>query len=774
MSFKLAYLLFFLSGVAGLIYEVVWSRLLVLVFGSTTNSIVAVISAFLGGLAIGSLISGKIADRLSFAKLIKTYSWLELFIGLSAGATLLIIPVIKNFYSVLSDGTQITPGILAVKFALTILVLIIPTTLMGATLPILARFLEGQYKSTTRSLSYLYAVNTLGGVVGVVLSAFILIELFGLVSTLLIGVLLNVLISALAGRIAARGLKTISRENLKSNFSALFSLNNVLVISLFGVSGLVSIAYEILWTRIFTPTLGTFIYAFASVLAIYLLGIALGSLVWDKFKTLVGGRNMAFAICELAIGLFALLTVILTSRYFGQMFGADENILYQAREAAFNRRQLIVLMIIPATLFMGLTFPAVVDLLDKKRLYGSTVGLAYFANTVGSICGGFFASFFIIPKIGSSQGVIFLAAINLVIAAIFIFKEQEARQYLKLSATLTLVVAVVLWGWLYSSRGNFYTSINQARIDWAKKNNVSWVFKEDQVASVLAFADTSGNHNLFIDGIPTTTKVRETKLMAHIPIFLHPDPKNILVIAFGMGSTFRSSLTHNIEADVVELVPSVPPLMSLFYPDADEVLKNPKGAVIINDGRNYVFLTREKYDVVTIDPPPPFNAAGTTLLYSREFYEDISKKLKEGGVVSQWVWFGSRDDDIAMVTKSFVEVFPYVLAIHAPESRGRGGMFLEGSFSPIVIDRDKIEKRLNENPRARMDLSESFSDFSISELEELVFANREDLVRWTQGVNAVSDQYPQTEYFILRHKFTKREDVFKNSIDSLFAKRESD
>ena len=181
---KIIYVLFFLSGTAGLIYEIVWSRLLILVFGSTTNSIVAVISAFLGGLAIGSLIFGKIADNISSQKLIKTYAFLELAIGLTAALTLILIPGVKTVYANFSDGSSQSLGLIFVKFFFSISVLIVPTILMGATLPILVNFIKSQNKKVDQSVSILYAVNTFGAVLGVLLSAFILIELLGLANTL--------------------------------------------------------------------------------------------------------------------------------------------------------------------------------------------------------------------------------------------------------------------------------------------------------------------------------------------------------------------------------------------------------------------------------------------------------------------------------------------------------------------------------------------------------------------------------------------------------------
>lgn len=733
---RIIYLLFFFSGAAGLIYEIVWGRLLVLIFGSTTNSIVAVISAFLGGLAIGSLIFGQIADRLPAKKLIKTYSLLEIGIGLSAAATLVLLEVIKSIYANFSDGSSVTLGLLLFKFALTILVLSVPTILMGATLPILVRFAQSQNQSQGKSVSLLYAINTLGGVAGVLVCAFILIEIFGLQNSLLAAVAINLTIGAFASLIIAsdKNLKIKKVQNLQ--IGQIITPDKLIVLIAFFLSGLISIAYEVLWSRIFTPTIGTLIYAFATVLAIYILGIGIGSLVYEQFAKVIKGKNLAFAICEAGIGIFAIASVILTHKF------------------AIDNGFRIAAIILPATILMGLTFPVVVALLKNEKHTGKIVGASYFANTAGSITGGFLASFLFIPIFGSSPSVIILASANLIIALIFILKEKP--MFLKNVSLITVLVFITFGFWLLYFKGDRLTQYTtDLQILTAKINKLQYEFIEDEVASVFAFRDPKNNdQGLFIDGVSTTARVSETRFMAHIPIALHTNPQKVLVIAFGMGTTFRSSLAQNLETDAIELVPSVPPLMHYFHPDAKEVLADPRGKVIINDGRNYAFLTDKKYDIVTIDPPPPFNAAGTTVLHSKEFYTDLVKILEPGGIVSQWIYYnGSQEDDIAMAVKSFLDVFPHVLAFQKTGSVG--GIFLQGSASPLDPKRVNL---LFEDPQAVKDLEEvievkpglSLKDHVTIEL----IGDRQSLSKKFANSPSVSDKHPRTEYFKLRHKFT--------------------
>jgi len=738
---KIIYLLFFLSGAAGLIYEIVWIRYLVLIFGSTTNSIVAVIAAFLGGLAIGSLTFGKFVDNSNGKKLLKVYSNLEILIGLFSLLTLFLIPQIKNIYALFSDGSSQDFVLLFIKFLFTILVLIIPTFLMGATLPTLTKHLNLLKNRPQNAVSILYAVNTFGAVLGVLLSAFILIELFGLKTTLIFAALINFLIGAVAKTIKVPEIKSTIKINSQTDFLKLLTPKTSTVILAFSLSGLISIAYEVLWTRILTPTVGTVVYAFSEILALYLLGIAIGSLFYKNYAKIIKSNFLAFAFCEFAIGFFALGTVYLTSN-----------------QIAINKNLMVLVVLLPATIFMGLTFPAVIALIAKKEHLGKLVGLSYFANTIGSIAGGFLTSFFFLPKIGSSQSVILLSILNFLIAALFVSKEQKSK--FKIPVFTLTIIMLIFTAWLFGfKRNSLNENVTQWRINWAQEKGINYLFEEDEVASVFAYRDEKNlDQNLFLDGVPTTGRVGETKLMAHIPILLHRNPKDVLVIAFGMGTTFRSSLTHDIPTDVVELVPSVIDAFTLFHTDSNEVLSNPKGKIIINDGRNYVFLTKKKYDIVTIDPPPPFNAAGTTVLYSIDFYAEIAKKLRPGGIVSQWIWFGSRQDDISMAIKSFTEVFPHVLVFKSPQSTG--GLFLEGSFEQIKMDEIKFSNFRSSSKPAK-DLAEIYQDFTINEIPTLLIGDREDLTRLIQKAKPITDNEPNTEYFLLRKTFTNSPDLTK-------------
>lgn len=729
--------LFFASGAAGLMYEVVWVRMLVLVFGNTTHSIVAVISAFLGGLAVGSILSGRFSDGKDGKSLLRAYAWLEGLVGVSAAAVTLLLPSVMPLYARLATGSDITIGILLFKFASSVGLLLIPTILMGATLPVLVNFFQSQYpQALDRTVGKLYAINTLGAVLGVALTGFMFLELVGLAGSIAIAASLNILI-ALVVRflLEGRSFSPTARPEL-SHADAAPWRSRFIIIAM-GLSGLFAIAYQVLWTRILTPTTGTFVYAFSAILVLYLLGIAVGSFAYTWLLGRFARRDIFFSLSQLGIGFFAMGSVYLTSIH-----------------ADISRLWLVLGVILPATLCMGVSFPAGIALLKDRGGAGRTVGLAYFSNTLGSIAGGALAGFVLIPRVGSSAGIVLVSLWSIGLALLLLLAGLRTYPRRLFAAYGVLVLLVLGFdSWVFAFKRAFLVeSSTRGRIQTAQAGKYPYRFTEDEVASVFAFHDpATGEQNLFVDGVPITNIGPETRLMAHLPIALHRHPERMAVIAFGMGSTFRSAMLHqDIRVDAVELSRAVVGMFPIFFPDAASVRGDPRGTVIINDGRNHVLLTDTKYDVVTIDPPPPFNAAGTTILYSEDFYQQLSGALAPGGLVSQWVYFGSRQDDTAMVVKSFVDVFPYVMVFRSPG--GVAGIYLIGSYEPLRIDPLRMRSVFASRAVVR-DLAEVGSIIRPWDIPRMVIGDGSDMRRFAVGYPPVTDDRPRTEYFLLRHYF---------------------
>lgn len=756
---KLLTFFFFLSGFSGLVYEIIWSRQLLLIFGSTTNSVVAVTAAFMAGLALGSAVFGRLSAKKFNA--LKVYAFLEAATGLSAISTLatfsLINTVFGSFYTNLSSNLILLEGI---KFLLTFIALLPATFSMGATLPTIVKYFNERDVNSIFDISRLYAFNTLGAVVGVLLSAFVFIELFGLSHSLMVGFAINIFIAIsafiISGNKSTKVIAKYSENNkaLSKKTSVKINSENLFILVTYGVSGFISLSYEILWTRMLTPSTGTYVYSFASILAMFLLGIAIGSWLYEKGFSDIKKQYFLFALTQIGVGIVAFLSVIVNTKVI-------------TLRAAY-----VLPTILPGTIFMGVMFPIVVKMIKNKNGSEAT-GLVYSINTVGSILGSLSASFLIIPKIGTAKGILILSIVNLLIALIYFLKERtNGIKFKYLTFAFTVLLILLPLSYLKKSPLKLLDAKSQNDIDQLlQTGNYKVVFLEDEVNSVLGISQINGDSKyLILDGVSTTSIVPETSIMAHLPILLKDNPKDVLVIAFGMGTTFHSALTHKgVNVDAVELSPSVPKLMYLFQSTAHEDLANPRGKVIINDGRNYVRLTNKKYDVIICDPPPPVNASGTTVLYSKNFYQDSRKILKEGGIFASWIFGETGEDDLNMLFKSFYENFKYVRVL---KSITVPGYLLLGSDKEIVWNSKELESKFIESG-ALDDLNKftQESEFgnqqpiSAQEIDNLLIRNDNYIRKSIENVNPVTDDHPNTEYFFIRRTLPAIKSFIKKTLN---------
>lgn len=718
---KLIYLLFGLSGAIGLLYQVVWSRKLLLLFGNTTHSLVTVLAVFMAGLSIGSIVFGYLADKNS--RTIRLWGFLEILIGLSAIFFLLALPIVRQIYA---------PAGSIIKFFAASILLLPATIFMGGTLPVLVKAFISKKKEILSDTSKLYSSNTLGAFLGTLLTGFILIELVGLNNSVILGALVNIAIGIFAIKFLTNQKPKNEEPKTQKTMVSVKTYNAGAIgftLFVFFLSGAISFSYEILWTRMLIASLGTFTYAFSLILATILAGIALGALLASRFEK-VTQRLFLFGILQIGIGTFAVLSLVVLS--------FDISVHDVAK---------LLIILTPTSIFMGMTFPTVTSIFRDPKKTGFNVGRAYAVNTAGSIVGPIVTGFLLIPLIGTTDTLISLALINILAGALLFY--YEGKPYAKAAFFPLLIIAAILW----TSTNKpllFIENSLKNRVSIYQKNNWKWQLFEDEVATTLSFAgDSHSEKGLVIDGVQTTSLTTETKLLAHLPLLLHPNPKDLLVIAFGMGTTYRSALMYDqVNVDAVELVPSVPKHFTLFYDDAEEVLKNPRGKIIINDGRNYVLFTKKKYDVVVVDPPPPINAAGTTVLYSKEFYQDSKNVLKEGGIFVQWFWYGAQESDFRMLFAAMQQVFPHIKVAVSPMSLG---VYFLASDQEINIDKDLLEQRLTE--KVLSDLNEwEKVPYDVQKILKLFVGDELTVKSFIKDSAPLTDNNPNTEYFMIRQR----------------------
>ncbi len=743
---------FFLSGASSLIDEVVWLRLAMARFGVTTPLVSIVLSVFMAGLALGSWGAGRLARRgegLGPARSLRLYALAELLIGLSA----LVVPwELEWGRRMLASATGTEAGVAwastswyAASGAIVVLALLPFCACMGATFPLAMSALRGASGAAgERSFSYLYLANVAGACAGTLASAFVLIELLGFRRTLLVAALLNALVCA-GALVLSRGpafrsdapARTVEKARAveKGGRAAALTLSGTGTLTLLFLTGLSSLAMEVIWIRQFTPYLGPLVYSFALVLAIYLASTALGSSLYRRGFAAAGAEpHGAWPMVLLAAGASSALPLL----------GADPRIplgdpLVQGtmsfgRLAAGALR--LALGIAPFCAALGFLTPLLVDRWaagDPER-----TGRAYAVNVLGCIAGPLLAGFLLLPLAGERWSLLLLALLLVAAAAPAAMRAVPGARGATRSAPRSAPAVAGALGLVLLF---LVTRDTEALYPGAR-------IRRDYTATVIA-ADDGMDKHLLINGYGITSLTPITKMMAHLPMaFLTAPPRSALALCFGMGTSFRSLLSWDVPTTAVELVPSVPSLFGYFHADGERLLRSPLARVVIDDGRRFLEREPAQYDVITVDPPPPVEAAGSSLLYSRDFYVLLRRRLQPGGVVQQWLPWGDPET-VSSMAKALREAFPHVRVFGSVEG---WGMHFLASASPIprVTARD-LAARLP--PHASSDLVE-WGPYGSAEMQfEKVLRQEmpvESLIALDPQAPVLEDDRPVNEYYLLR------------------------
>ena len=493
-----------------------------------------------------------------------------------------------------------------------------------------------------------------------------------------------------------------------------------LIASILFATGFISMAMEVVWTRAFTPVLRTTIYSFALLLAVYLLATSCGSLLYRRHLARGGARPISELIAIMSACVF--LPILLNDPRF-----------LMSRPAVITRT---LLSIVPFCVCLGYLTPKLID--EFANGQPREAGRAYAINIVGCILGPLFGGYVLLPFLGVKQSMLLLGIPILIYFVLHLSEYGRRPAFAAATGLLTVVLFAVaaLYSTSYEDRA-FY-EVGKLR--------------RDHVATVLA-AGSGRDKNLFVNGISMTNLTPITKIMAHLPLASrNRKPESALVICFGMGTTVRSLSRWDIDITAVELVPSVPDVFDYFFKDAGDVLQNPKVHVVIDDGRRFLRRTEKKFDLITIDPPPPVEAAGSSLLYSREFYRLIKTRLKDDGVLQTWFPGGEKLTYEASA-RAIVDEFPYVRIYHSIEN---WGYHFSASMQPI--EKPSVDEFIARMPEgARDDMLEWADGRS---LEAYVGSILEREVPLQDALNpdsrvCVTDDQPYNEYFLLRRTWNK-------------------
>ena len=727
------YLMFFLSGAAALIYQVVWVRSLTLIFGGSHLAVTAVLSIFMAGLALGGYVIGKYVDTVK--KPLRLYGMLELGIALSAILFIGLMNIYPSIYIPLAQGRDDSPLYLSfIRILFSLIALIVPTTLMGGTLPVLSRFLSHHAQSLRNHLSFLYGFNTLGAVLGATAAGFFLLRLYSVSTTLSIAIVTNASIGLISILLQDKAAEVLPPEVSGSHAKpasprpeSSFQKNTghlipyKLVLWGIGVSGFCALGYEVLWSRILTIVVGASVYGFTIMLVAFLAGIALGSEAYGLFPKIFKvtdkgpGRAISwFGIVQVIIGVTALLVTLYIRDLPANIAGLQNFFLkispeYYSAKLWANFVLAFSYMFVPA-FFMGLAFPLAGRVYaEQKELVGSAVGEVLAYNTVGAILGAAVSGFVMIYLFGIERSLQMLIVINVGFGLFVVFSAtNRKRATIGVSALTTAVLlflafnhqALRIWDTSYFAiyRSNHPEDFRtREMIREAVSNTDVLYYAEGVEAIVSSIKIKDGDQSFITNGrVEASTHLPDQQCqftLGHLPMLLNKDPKRVLVVGTGSGMTLGATSVHpGVEQiTLAEIEPKVLGVARTFAEYNHHVLDNPKLRIVFNDGRNFLMTTREKFDVITADPIHPwFRGAG--YLYSTEYFKLASEHLRPGGMVCQWLpIYELTPENVKSVVKTFQEHFPYTMLWLTHNDAE-----IVGSNAPIVIDETDLARRLAE------------------------------------------------------------------------------
>tara|TARA_B100000809_G_scaffold228157_1_gene240974 strand:+ start:344 stop:2551 length:2208 start_codon:yes stop_codon:yes gene_type:complete len=718
---RILFLLFFVSGACGLLYQIVWLRLAFASFGVITPVLSVVIAIFMLGLALGSWGAGKwvgVWSRTTGLSAIYSYAAAEVLIGASAFAVpsafrvgeswLLPLGETDSFAYLLYSALILTGSILPACIA------------MGTTYPLMLAFVKEVAPDEESSFSFLYVANVTGASVGTLLTAVALVELFGFRSTLLLAGLANFTIAAAALYLGRQHKFTVPycEDVVGKPASAVIQIPDAdagMPLLLLFTTGFCALGLEVMWTRAFTPIMGTEVYAFALLLLVYLLATLAGSLLYRRHRSSDDVMANEPLLCLLG---FAVLVPVLVN---------DPRL--------HNWPGVALLSIVPFSALLGYLTPKLID--QYSRGFPRVAGRAYAVNVLGSILGPLFAGYLLLPALGTRQGMVLLGLPFLVLLLAHWRLQRPGVRWMLGTGSVTMVMLICAL--LFSVSHEEGLPGRQTEI------------RRDHTATVLSIGEGL-NKQMLVNGTRITTFTPITKIMAHMPLVAHPAPKSAAVICFGMGTTFRSAMSWGVEVSAVELVGSVRDAFGYYFDDALLLMQNPRGSIVIDDGRRFLQRNAQMYDVVTVDPPPPVEAAGSSLLYSKDFLKIVKKRLNRGGIMHHWLPASPGFDLLIVnaVSRSIVESFPHVRAFVSIEDWG-----IHFLASMEAIDIPSEEKLLARMPAdARLDLEEWVwsQDDNASTFIHRMFKQEIDVTSLLgdDSTLVITDDRPFNEYYLLR------------------------
>lgn len=756
--------LFTLSGASGLIYQVIWGRLAVLVFGSTTHAIATVLGVFFLGLALGSFLAGKFGGR--FRQPLVLYGWLELGIGIYAAIFHLLLNAMQHVHQLVFPLLYETPLLLsAARVAMAAIILLPPTILMGATVPVIGDFLTRSPRHVGKDFGLVFAFNTLGAAAGSFLCAFFLIPAVGLRMTTWIASGLNLGIGAVSlywakrGGIPAKPETSAIDEVLPETRALVSEPQAYAAFVAFAMTGFLGLVYEVAWSRALVLVFGSSVFAFATMLTTYLVGLAAGSLVMGRWVDRVGNPLRAFVVVQVVVAGAVFASTVAIGALPGQFieyFRVDtpwRTIVLLEFAVCFG------IMFIPA-FGSGMLFPLVARIFMRQRQFriGRTIADSYAVNTAGCIVGSFTAGFLLIPLVGMEMTLLLGAGMNLLIAAGLVTFFPEWPLPRRTAAVAVLVVAAVAgvillqtWQPLAMNSGVYVYSDPLSRMEKGIESFVDenrLLYYREGPSDTVAVLESPRGRFLRVNGKTDGGYLKSghsdnytQSFLGLLPLLYRPHAEQALVIGLGTGMTVESVHANaKVKVDCIEISAAVAEA-SRYFDDANgKVLDSPRVQLRLLDGRTWLAAMPRLYDIIISEPSHPWQT-GNANLFTEDFFQSSLKRLSPEGVFCQWLPYYQMDKEhFQTLLKTVQQSYPYVNVWVVYSDA-----IVIGSRQPLTIDWPSMQKLVEEPAYTKilnqLDIRSTPELLGFFYLDTAAVAN---FVRDVRTVN--SDNHPLIEY----------------------------
>ena len=734
---------FIFSGATGLIYEVLWARMLGLVFGATTLAVSTVLAAFMGGLALGSALAGRFGAAVK--RPVRAYGLLEIGIALYALAVPFLFAVVDNLYAFIWQ--QFHPGFFAFslwRFMLSCVMLLVPTTMMGATLPLLSAALLRTAGSTSTSITRLYTRNLVGAIGGCLIAGFVLLPFVGVRATIYIAALINIVIGVVTIFVDRRTESVIETpaefqtnvvEHLTAEFQSDTSLTPEIQINDSAwfwltcafISGFVTISTQVAWTRMLAMIVGSSTYAFSIVVALFLLGLSAGAFLVARRDRATDLRGVVMRV-ELFTAISLVISLAVANKIPRMLIAAGLGLQISSWAGLLTLQILSValLILLPAFL-MGMVMPVVLIWAGNRPRLQSVqlVGRSYAVNTIGAIVGAFGAGFLLIPRLGTRFTILFAGMLCLVIAGAAYQAKQDATDrdlQRAIAAGVTLALVIVMF--VFAPRLNLgdlsvgaYDSL--VRVLGKTRGEVEdgtvqqrgaevhelLMYEEGPTSTVSVRKDWDIT-SMAING-RTNASDREDMstqvMLGQMPVLLAPRMRNALIVGYATGVTAGAILQSPVESvECVELEPATINGSRFFEHVNNRPLEDPRLRLIIDDARTYLRVTPTRYDMIVSEPSHPW-VPGVANLFTQEFFQLGRDRLSDEGIFVQWLQiYQLSTESLSSVLGTFQKTFPHVLVFRVEGTWKGKDLLLIGSKTPLTLDR--IKERIAD-PRIAAELA---------------------------------------------------------------------